>query len=47
MKISEKDKQIPDEFKQLAKDFSENGFITTSFLALSTPIPMLLFSIHK
>ena len=22
--------QVPDEFKQLAKDFSENGFITTS-----------------
>ena len=22
--------KIPDEFKQLAKDFSENGFITTS-----------------
>ena len=31
MEISEKEKQIPDEFKQLAKDFSENGFITTSF----------------
>ena len=23
-------KNIPDEFKQLAKDFSEKGFITTS-----------------
>ena len=22
--------QVPDEFKQLAEDFSENGFITTS-----------------
>ena len=22
--------QVPEEFKQLAKDFSENGFITTS-----------------
>jgi NADH-quinone oxidoreductase subunit B len=28
--FSEKEKQIPDEFKQLAKDFSEKGFITTS-----------------
>ena len=24
-------KNIPDEFKKLAKDFNENGFITTSF----------------
>ena len=31
MMSDEKEKQIPDEFKQLAKDFSENGFITTSF----------------
>ena len=23
--------KIPEEFKQLAKDFSDNGFITTSF----------------
>ena len=30
--ISEdKQKDIPEEFKKLAKDFSENGFITTSF----------------
>jgi len=28
---SEKDNQIPEEFKKLAKDFSEKGFITTSF----------------
>jgi len=27
--FSEKEKKIPEEFKQLAKDFSENGFITT------------------
>ena len=27
---SEKEKQIPDEFKELAKDFAEKGFITTS-----------------
>ena len=27
----EKQKNIPSEFKQLAKDFSEKGFITTSF----------------
>ena len=27
----EKEKKIPDEFKKLANDFSENGFITTSF----------------
>tara|TARA_Y100000748_G_scaffold35785_1_gene26531 strand:- start:112 stop:306 length:195 start_codon:yes stop_codon:yes gene_type:complete len=24
-------KEIPEEFKKIAKDFSENGFITTSF----------------
>ena len=30
MNLNEKEKQIPDEFKKLAKDFSENGFITTS-----------------
>ena len=28
--FSEKQKQIPEDFKQLAKDFSEKGFITTS-----------------
>ena len=27
----EKEKKIPDEFKQLAKDFADKGFITTSF----------------
>ena len=27
---SEKEKQIPEEFKDLAKDFAEKGFITTS-----------------
>ena len=27
---SEKEKQIPEEFKSLAKDFAEKGFITTS-----------------
>ena len=26
----EKQKQIPEEFKDLAKDFAEKGFITTS-----------------
>ena len=31
MNFAEKEKQIPDEFKELAKDFSEKGFITTSF----------------
>ena len=31
MNLVEKQKQIPDEFKELAKDFSEKGFITTSF----------------
>ena len=31
MNLEEKIKQIPEEFKKLAKDFSENGFITTSF----------------
>ena len=28
--MSEREKQIPEEFKKLAKDFSEKGFITTS-----------------
>ena len=28
--FEDKEKQIPEEFKQLAKDFSEKGFITTS-----------------
>ena len=27
---SNKEKQIPEEFKDLAKDFAEKGFITTS-----------------
>ena len=27
---SEREKQIPEEFKDLAKDFAEKGFITTS-----------------
>ena len=27
---SEKEKQIPEEFKDLAKDFADKGFITTS-----------------
>ena len=31
MNFAEKQKQIPDEFKELAKDFSDKGFITTSF----------------
>ena len=31
MNFNNKDKEIPDEFKKLAKDFSDNGFITTSF----------------
>ena len=29
---SEKENQIPEEFKKLAKDFSDNGFITTSLI---------------
>ena len=28
--FSNKEKQIPEEFKDLAKDFAEKGFITTS-----------------
>ena len=28
--FNDKEKKIPEEFKQLAKDFSEKGFITTS-----------------
>ena len=28
--MNDKVDQVPDEFKQLAKDFSENGFITTN-----------------
>ena len=31
MQIEEKQKKIPEEFKQLAKDFADKGFITTSF----------------
>ena len=30
-KMKNKLDQVPDEFKQLAEDFSKNGFITTSF----------------
>ena len=30
MNLENKEKKIPEEFKQLAQDFSENGFITTS-----------------
>ena len=30
MDITEREKKIPEEFKELAKDFSEKGFITTS-----------------
>ena len=30
MNLEDKTKKIPGEFKQLAKDFSDNGFITTS-----------------
>ena len=30
MNLDERKKNIPDEFKQLAQDFSDNGFITTS-----------------
>ena len=30
MNLDERKNQIPDEFKQLAQDFSDNGFITTS-----------------
>ena len=30
----EKLKQVPEEFKQLAKDFAEKGFITTSTIIL-------------
>ena len=28
--IKNKEKKIPEEFKKISKDFSENGFITTS-----------------
>ena len=28
--MNDKIEQVPEEFKQLAKDFSKNGFITTS-----------------
>ncbi len=31
MNLHEKQNQIPDEFKKLAEDFTDNGFITTSF----------------
>ena len=29
MNLEQRKDQIPDEFKQLAQDFSDNGFITT------------------
>ena len=28
--FKDKEKQIPEEFKKIAKDFSEKGFVTTS-----------------
>ena len=31
MILSNKQNEIPEEFKKLAKDFSDQGFITTSF----------------
>ena len=31
MNLKDKQSQIPEEFKKLAKDFSDQGFITTSF----------------
>ena len=30
LNFKEKEKQIPQEFKKIAKDFSEKGFVTTS-----------------
>ena len=30
MNLKQKEDQIPSEFKKIAKDFSEKGFITTS-----------------
>ena len=39
--------KIPEEFKQLAKDFSDNGFITTSFDRNIIPSLVHPFSIHK
>ena len=30
MNLEDKNKEIPDEFKKLAEDFSKDGFITTS-----------------
>ena len=30
MNLEDKNKEIPEEFKKLAEDFSKNGFITTS-----------------
>jgi len=30
MNLEDRKKNIPEEFKQLAQDFSDNGFITTS-----------------
>ena len=31
MNLKSADNKIPEEFKQIAKDFSKNGYITTSF----------------
>ena len=36
MKTLEKENEIPEEFKDLAKDFADKGFITTSSKILST-----------
>ena len=36
MNLEERKKNIPEEFKQLAQDFSDNGFITTSLDNLVT-----------
>ena len=30
MKLDDRNKEIPEEFKKLSEDFSKNGFITTS-----------------
>ena len=47
------EKHIPEEFKKLAKDFSDDGFITTSFenfkqsfMTLSITFPSLNAGMH-
>ena len=41
--FSKKQKEIPEEFKDLAKDFAEKGFITTSSENLINWLELVLY----